>query len=332
MQYDRLVIALSDEELERFTREWIAEKKAMYFEVKRFGGAGDLGRDVAGFLTPQRHEGPWHNYQCKQYRARLPTGEGVLAVGKVLYFAQQGEFTAPERFSFVAPKGLNRNLQKMVDNPGLFKSKVIDGWDEHCSEKIADGRKIALTAELRTFIDGFDFSRIERLTLDEMLEDPHVKPVLFRWFGADPGPAPRGVVPSNVAVTELRYLRQLLDAYEDRDSAAYTDHSAVADHPHFAKHLALQRERFYDAAAFQRYYRDNTSEEVLATFENDMFHGVVDSCDGCKGDALDRVDEVMKQAASVQTSGPLAPHARVPVRQGICHHFANADRLTWRRR
>jgi hypothetical protein len=93
-RYDRLTIALGDDELEKFVREWALQKKE-YTEVERFTGPGDMGRDVVGFLRKQRHDGPWHNYQCKQYGKTLPTATGIREVGKVMYYSSRGEFTPP---------------------------------------------------------------------------------------------------------------------------------------------------------------------------------------------------------------------------------------------
>src|SRR5262245_60783617 len=80
-RYDRQIIALGYDELEKFVREWALQKKE-YKEVELFTGSGDMGRDVVGFLTKQRHEGAWHNYQCKQYGKTLPTALGIREVGK----------------------------------------------------------------------------------------------------------------------------------------------------------------------------------------------------------------------------------------------------------
>src|SRR3546814_10316887 len=101
---DRLIRAMDDSELEDFCRRWVSGRSGC-FEVKRFGQAGDMGRDVVGFCAPQRHEGNWDNYQCKQYRGKVGTAEGILAVGKIFYWASQGHFTVPRTFYFVAPNG-----------------------------------------------------------------------------------------------------------------------------------------------------------------------------------------------------------------------------------
>jgi intein-encoded DNA endonuclease-like protein len=104
----------------------------------RFSGAGDLGRDVVGFLSEAKHEGAWHNYQCKQYAKTIGTGQALNEIGKILYYAYLKNFTAPVAYYFVAPRGLNRNLETLIFNPTQFKDKLIDEWDTHCAKKISD--------------------------------------------------------------------------------------------------------------------------------------------------------------------------------------------------
>ena len=58
-RYDRRLLALDDTELEEFVRQWVSRKQ--YYEVERFTGTADMGRDVVGFLSKDRHEGAWHN-------------------------------------------------------------------------------------------------------------------------------------------------------------------------------------------------------------------------------------------------------------------------------
>lgn len=334
VKYDRLVLALDDTQLEQFVREWVANKKNKYVEVARVSGPGDLGRDVVGFLSASRHQGDWHNYQCKQFGRNLPTADAIRELGKILYHAHRGEFTAPSRYFFVAPRGINRNLEKLIFNPTLLRDATIGDWNQYCANKIVDGRSISLTRDLRSFIENFDFSRVTPISVDDILADADAKPVLHKWFGTDPGPAPVGAVPDNVQVDELGYIMQLADAYSESAGHTFMDHSAIPGDSAYGRHLRRQRERFYDAAAFKRFYRDSTDPEVLSNFDEDIFHGVIDICDAQHPNALTRVDAVMAQAATVQPSGPLAQHARVPVKQGVCHHLANDrsnPRLKWRK-
>jgi hypothetical protein len=331
IQYDRRVLALSDSELEQFVRDWIDEKKLTYVEVTSFSGSGDLGRDVVGFLSDKRHEGAWHNYQCKQYAKKLPTDSALLEIGKIIYHSHNGEFSVPTAYYFVTPRGVNRNLETLIFNPSKFKAELVKNWDKYCAKSIVDGTTIHLTDELMEFVDSFKFESISRIDLSSILNDVAAKRVLFKWFGEDPGPAPKGAVPVTVESFELPYIGQLVDAYGAREGKVFSSHEEVTESSNYSVHLASQRERFYDADAFKRFYRDNTSEAVIRDFEVDILSGVQDTCDSAHVDALACVNAVMSQAATVQAAGPLAPHARVQVKQGICHHFVNQGSLKWQK-
>jgi hypothetical protein len=327
--FQRLILSLTDDELEGFVRDWIELKATEYVAWTRYSGSGDLGRDVVGFLSTARHEGPWDNYQCKQLGRTLETARGMLELGKILYYSNSGCFTPPTRYYFVAPKGVNRNFQLLLDKPSALRDELIHQWPKYCAEKIVKGQVITLEGDLLRCIESYDFSRVSRISTDDLLRDPSIRPVLAKWFGADLGAPPKGVVPSDVQSTELPYIRQLVAAYNQRDGMAYQDHIEVSEKSAHGPHLARQRERFYHAEAFKRYYRDNTAHDVLDTFEGDIYHGVVDLWESEHQDSLSCVEAVMAHVASVTVSGPLAIHARVPVRQGVCHHFANEDRIRW---
>ncbi len=330
IDYFRLILSLDDRQLERFVRDWVALKKSEYHEVHRFGGAGDLGRDVVGFVTSQRHEGPWHNFQCKQYvKRRLPYSEALIELAKTLYHADARGFSFPEQYFFIAPHGLQRRLELLLDKPTELRNDLITNWNKLCAKHIVDKKTIPLTPELKSRIAVYDFGRVSRIDINHMLAHPHVNLVLHQHFGADPGPAPVGTAPTAIAPSELKYISQLIDAYSIRSGTTFATPECALDDPTHGRHLRMQRERFYDADFFKRYYRDNTAAEVLPTFEKDIEHGVFEIYSKSYKDSLDRVDAVMAQAASVLTSGPLAPHARVSVKQGVCHHFANEGKLKW---
>jgi hypothetical protein len=319
---DRHLLALTDAELEQFVREWATQKRE-YVEVQRFTGPGDMGRDVVGYLTKERHEGSWHNFQCKQYGRTLPTDRGISEVGKVLYHSHSGEFTPPTAF--------NRNLKRFIAKPSEFRAELLAGWNQYCAGTISEGKRIELTPDLRAFIEGWDFSVIHSISVDEILLDYASKSVLQSWFGIDPGPPPMGVVPPEIEAREMPYVQQLLDAYGEREDCIFCDHAAVKDHYVHGPHLHMQREQFFDADAFSRFYRDNTMSEEILLLRRDVLHGVAEIHRAKHADSLTRVDAVMTQAANVQPAGALARYARVPVKQGICHHFANEGGLRWRK-
>jgi hypothetical protein len=326
---ERQILALTDDQLEQFVREWATHKKE-YLEVQRFTGPGDMGRDVVGYITNERHEGSWHNYQCKQYARTLPTALGLAELGKILYYSHYGEFMLPEAYFFVAPRGVNRNLRRYISRPTELKTVLLTKWDEYCANTIADGQTVALTPELRGHISAWNPSSVRVISLDEILLDPAARPVLQSWFGVDPGPAPPGVVPDDVEEHEMPYIQQLIDAYAERECCAMDKDEALS-HDFHGEHLRMQRERFFDADAFARFYRDNTMQGDIDILRHDMRHGIAEAHRADYLDSLRRVDAVMMQAAVVSPSGALARHARVAVKQGICHHFANEGALKWRK-
>jgi hypothetical protein len=319
---------MDDEELEQFCRQWV-ERLSGYREVKRFGGPGDKGRDVVGFLTENRHEGEWDNFQCKQYRKRLGVNEGLLSVGKVLYWASKGGFTSPRKFYFVAPKGLNRELTSLIDKPSEFKKELVRRWDLACASKIVSGEKVAIDAALAEIIDAFSFHEIHKITIDEVMANPATVPLLFEKYGADPGHYPPATVPSSVAAEEMKYLRALVEAYSEREKTHFTDHAEVLSHPTYGPDLRDHRERYFEADAFQKFYRDNTSPQIIATFRRDIHFGIKDKLKTSPGDTLSRIEAVMSHASVISPAGPLAKYAYVPVKQGVCHHLVNDDEMSW---
>ncbi|HXH55193.1 MAG TPA: hypothetical protein VNK03_05570 [Gammaproteobacteria bacterium] len=82
-------------------------------------------------------------------------------IGKILYYAFIGEFVVPSKYYFVAPGGINRELQKLIYSPMRFKRVFIETWDKYCAEKIYKGKKIPLVDHLLKIINGFDFATVE---------------------------------------------------------------------------------------------------------------------------------------------------------------------------
>jgi hypothetical protein len=219
-----------------------------------------------------------------------------------------------------------------VFKPNEFKTTILNEWDKYCADSIIDNTHIALDPHLRAFIGNWDFALIRPVSVDMMVSDPAAKSVLYAWFGADPGPAPVGSVPLDVLAKELPYIRELVDAYGERECCTFSGHSDVKTHPEHGPHLAIQRERFFDADEFLHHYRDNTFSEDISALRRDVYYGIYETHREAHHDSLSRVNAVMKQAASTQPSGTLAKYARVPVKQGTCHHFVNEGTLTWRKK
>lgn len=330
--YERHVLALDDVELEKLVRKWAdCQIKKKYKSSMRYGGAGDLGRDVVGFYTDQKHEGEWDNYQCKQLGKSLETQEGMCELGKILYFAYEGNFTAPKNYYFVAPRGINKNLKRWIQNPTQLKTNLIEQWDKYCLTNITTRDKIILTPELEKFISSFNFSSIQIVDLDTIVFDPAFRCVLVEEFGGELLSAPAGEVPNTVHDNELIYVSKVLDVYSEYDQKLYVKPEDIIGHDDFEDDFMDQRERFYSAEAFRAFYRDNTVEGILETFETEILKGIKPTLRLRYSYSFERMCNVLSEAGKLQPSGKLAIHGKIDVKQGYCHHFANENRLSWRK-
>jgi hypothetical protein len=329
--YAAQIMALPDERLEAFVSDWLAHRTKDYCAKERWSGPGDMGRDVVGYLTSQRHEGGWDNFQCKQLLTRLSEKSAFVELGKIVMHAANGAYILPRAYYFVAPRGVVRNVQAFIAHPERFRQAFLDRWDADIAPLLVENRTILLTDAIRKAIGSFNFQQVYSLDAVRLVEDPYVKPVLVHWFNDDPGPSPVGVAPDAVQAEEAAYIGQLVELYGERAGQVFAGPDGVLQHPDWGTHLRNQRTRYFEAAEFERYYRDSTPPDYLAAFKDEVYHGVADIYADVHRDGLDRVTKVLAQAASVQPSGVLGRHARVPVKQGTCHHFANEGKLPWKR-
>lgn len=327
--YATLVTALPDERLEAFVNDWVATRVREYHSNQRWSGSGDLGRDVVGYVTAERHEGEWDNFQCKQLAARLSEASAFLELGKIFQHAAAGEYRLPRAYTFVAPRGVVRNVQSLIAHPERFRGEFLTRWDEVCRHKLVENAEVPLSDAIQRAIRAFDFRQVHALDAVKLTDDPSARPALVRWFDDDPGAAPLGQTPATMQPVEAPYLGQLVGAFGARAGATFTNMEEVLAHPVHGLDLNDQRTRFFDAASFLRYYRDSTFPDVIGTFVEEIYHGIVEVHRYSHADDLARVHAVMREAKGVAVSGTLARHARVQVKQGVCHHFANEGRLPW---
>ena len=230
----------------------------------------------------------------------------------------------------MAPRGLARKLDLLVDKPGDLKAALCDDWESVCASAITKTATVLLDTTVKAAIDAYDFRNVRVIAIDDMMADAAVKPLLIEKFGADPGQYPPAAVPVDVQDVEMRYLAELVAAYGERAGMDFGHPAAVLADGEHGPDLRRQRERFFEADGFQKFYRDNTSEGVIAGFRKDVHFGVVDRWKAPAADTLARVDAVMEHAGTVTCAGPLAKYAHVPVKQGMCHHLVNDGDLSWK--
>lgn len=322
---------IDDAELEEFIEIWVERRSTAYQRVERIGAANDKGRDVIGFMTGQRHEGPWDLFQCKRKtrNGKLGMPEAMTELGKLFHHHVGGAYrTLPVSYVFVAPRGVVGPLRDLILNPSTIGPYLIANWAAHCEKNITARASVALTPEIRAAIEGFDFARVTYLSAPMIVKDPHAGPALSKVLGLIPDEAPAGVVPADIQAEEIHYLEQLRQLYGEASGSGFASVDDVLADPSHGDHLRRQRTRFFEAASFERFHRDNVAPGALETFRDDIYYGVVEVYEEAHSTRLARVNAVMTSAGHLPAT-LLGRATRPPVRQGLCHHLAGEGRLSW---
>lgn len=321
----------SPDEWEEFVEEWASSLKAQYHKVRRFGGSGDLGVDIAGFSSDQGFDGFWDNYQCKHYNHPLRPSDVWVEIGKIIYYSHNGKYSTPRKHYFVCSQGIGTTLEKLFNEPSELKEKAAKNWDKHCLSGITSTEKLPLAGTLETYFNAFDFSIFSSKSLVELIEGHSMTGFhAVRFGGGLPSrPEPR-TPPENPAETESRYIRQLLDAYGDHLGVSVSGPTALDAHVNLKRDYLRQRGRFYHAESLRNFARDTVPEGTFDALQKEIFHGVVDICESSHADGFERMKATVAQASNVAaTSNPLVSVVKTQDRQGVCHQLANDDRLTW---
>ena len=335
----RLIQVFSPEEWEEFTEEWLSYYKSdgMYHAIRRYSGPGDLGLDAVAFTTDRGFAEPWDSFQCKHYDHPLSPEDVSIEVAKIIYhsFAQTPPFNqayrVPRKHLFVSPRGSGITVGRWFKDPDRFKKEIGERWREKGMPTIGKGVSVTFDGLFESYFDGFDFSIFGDVSAAELIEQHSKTPFHAARFGG--GLPARGTVPappSEPAPQESLYLRKLLDAYGDHLEETVSDKEQLAPHADLQEHYDRQRVLFYNAEALRNFARDRTPPGTFDSLKEDVFHGVIDVCDATHETGLARVRSTVTTAGTMDISGnALAGVTRIPDKQGVCHHLANDDRLTW---
>jgi hypothetical protein len=320
------------DDFEGFIEEWANSLEGdVYVKVRRFAGSGDMGIDIAGFLTTKGFAGGWDNYQCKRYDHPLRPTDIYGEIGKIIYYSWSREFPPPRKHYFVGSQDIGTSLEKLLADPSKLRAAVRENWKDYCQTKITSTKEIPLECSLLSYFDRFDFSIFDSTSVVELIKQ-HEKTGFHavRFGGGLPGRPMVELPPAEPGQHESRYVRQLLDAYGDHLGESIADVAALQGHGSLSQDFSRQRERFYHAEALRNFSRDTVPDGTFASLQEEIYHGVVDVCEGAHPNGLARMRATVSHASHVtSTSNPLAPVTRVQDRQGICHQLANEDRLKW---
>jgi hypothetical protein len=326
------ILLYSPEAWTDFVHEWVHVRlRKQYRHVSRFDGAGDMGVDVAGFADKKGLAGVWDNFQCKRYAHALQPAEGVLEIGKMLWYASGGHFSVPRRYLFVAPKGLGITLKKLIANPGELKKKLIADWDKVCRSGITEKHEIALDGDFLKFVKQQDFSIFGEKTSMQLVEDFRGTPYYTARFGGGLPPRPKAKAPpAKIATAENVYVTKLMGAYSQHAKEILGRVKDLTKWPKLREHFGRQRIAFYHAESLRVFARDTVPPGTFESLQDDIHAGVADVHAAEHDDGFARVCAVTKAARDLQlTENALITRAKPQDRDGICHQLANDDRMTW---
>ena len=320
------------DEWERFILEWATGLEGTFHQLKRLGGSGDKGVDIAAFKSAAGFEGEWECYQAKHYGEPLTPSDVLPEVIKVIRHAAAGEYTVPTRYVLLAPKGCGPSLHRLLSHPSRFKELVLKSLaaDSPYVREI-DGDELV---RIRALADELDYSIFESAELiDVLATHARTQYHAYRFATSLPTRTDPAIPPKTPEPSEARYIEQLVDVYREAHGIDELDAAAASDHPAVRDHFRRQRYAFYSAEALRVYARDSVPDGTFEALVDDVHSGVIDVADGSYATGMARLGAVLAHSTLIQ----LENHRLIEVtkpddRKGICHHLANEDRLTWMRR
>ncbi|WP_263118395.1 ABC-three component system protein [Cellulomonas sp. RIT-PI-Y] len=327
----RKVIQTYDaDEWEVFIEEWAISLEPTYAQVRRFGGPGDRGVDVAGFMSDRGFEGEWDCFQGKHYDKTLkPSHAWPEMLKTFLLPVKYPRYKLPRRYHFIAPRGLATSLAHLVSTPTELQREFIAQVEKPTAKpfKDLDEASRGSVLELARITDFGMFGTVEVL---QLIKQHGTTGYAAARFGGGLRERPRPPLPPReLRADEMGYVRKLVDAYQERylttDSV-----EAVEGHKKAGAHFRRQRESFFRAEALRSFARDSVPRNTFEGLQDEIFDAVVETVEGEHADGLERLQKTLELAVTAQLSANALIHVTEPAdRRGICHQLANDDRLTW---
>lgn len=326
----KVIQTYDSDEWEIFIEEWASGLLPQYVRVRRFGGSGDRGVDVAGFKTERGFEGEWDCFQGKHYDKSLTPSIAWPEMLKVFLLPVRNSlYRLPTNYSFVAPRGLGTSLAHLVSTPTELKAKFLEQIESGESKPFKDLDQTTRDAvcALASITDFSMFGAIEVLTLiQQHSATPHHA---ARFGGGLPDRPAFEPPPGNILAEELVYVQKLIDAYHERYSVPNSI-SSIEAHDLAGTHLRRQRETFYRAEALRNFARDSVPPGTFEGLQDELYDAVIETTEAGHPDGLERLRQTLEQAIKAQLSANALIHVTQPAdRRGICHQLANENRLTW---
>lgn len=319
----------SSDEWEEFIYEWAHGLEQSYVQIKRFGGPGDKGADIAAFKTERGLEDAWDCYQGKHYAKPLALSDATPEMLKVFLAVIDGHFVMPNSYQFLAPHGCGTALNKMLSQPTKLKQAFLDKLVE--GQPLVGGLDASRLAQVRNLAEATDFIMFKSVELAEALVTHSKTPWHTARFAMALTPRPpHEPPPVDYASHEMRYVEQLLGVYREKHPKETLNVDTLATSASVGEHFQRQRETFYKAESLRVYARDSVPPGTFDKLQDDIHSGVVDTAESEHGTGFGRLTSVLSVSGQLDLSRhTLIAVTEIDDRKGICHQLANADRLTW---
>ncbi len=322
----------SPDEWEEFIEEWLDIKESDYIEIDRFGGAGDMGRDVVAYKTDKSKDNyKWDCYQCKHYKSPLMPSQVYAEFGKIIYYTFKEEFPVPEKFYFVGPLGVGTTLSNLLSSPDKLKASILKNWSKYCTEISKDN--IKLDGDLLEYFDNFDFSIFEKISVKSIVEEHRNHSNHLTRFGGglpDRERLDESAIPEEVQKEESTYVNELYNAYGSHSGTAYNSYREFETDVRYIGHFKRARISFHHAEQLRNFSRDSLPAHTFEDFQNEILAAVIDIVESEHDNGFVKVKEVEKEARSVViSSNPLKDVSIINDRSGVCHQLANDEKVKW---
>ncbi|MNI78858.1 hypothetical protein D3C73_1352730 [compost metagenome] len=128
----------------------------------------------------------------------------------------------------------------------------------------------------------------------------------------------------------MKYVDQLLKVYSNHENTTINDIEVLKSRKNLHQHFKRQRECFHNAQALKRFARDELiSDEAYDNIKNQVFHGVIATCQMEYDTDLKRVNETVGRSQILPIDSSELGAISILEKSGICHELVNDEELQW---
>jgi hypothetical protein len=157
----------------------------------------------------------------------------------------------------------------------------------------------------------------------ELVKKNHKKPVII-------------TPPNEIEDHEIGYVSELYKVYGEKTGEEYARPEDLQSHPKLVRNFNNQRKSYYSAETIRRELRDTITLDESDSFDilkDEMYDGVIETCDRDFEKGYDRMTSVLEHATQVSISHNLEDRLLDWVgageKKGICHMLVNDERIKW---